>query len=112
MSTRDLTSSSRRSIGVAESRDKGSAGGAACVEIVGFPQILYMRTFGDPDTLFVPLLDSAREACGMIDRLSSHGEDRSNAVMLSGMHLATSLLQGSSFTLGARGLSHEHAYRI
>jgi hypothetical protein len=33
------------------------AGGAAGIEIVDFPQILYTRTFGNPDTLFVPLLE-------------------------------------------------------
>jgi hypothetical protein len=72
--------------------DKNSAGGAAGIEIVGFPQSLYTRTFGDPDVLFVPLLEAAREAYRMLDRLSTHGEERANAVTLSGMHLASSLL--------------------
>jgi len=82
------------------------------VEIVGFPQILYTRTIGDPDTLFVPLLDAARDVLAMVARLSSHGENRPNAVMLSGMHLASSLLRDSSFSLVARGLAHENLYTV
>jgi hypothetical protein len=112
MSSPNLTFDQSKSAGADSRRAKSGAGGAACFEIVGFPQILYIRTFGDPDTLFVPLLDATREACGMIERLATHGEERANAVMLSGMHLATSLLQNSSFSLGARGLSHEHAYTV
>ena len=112
MGTRELANSPKHSTADGQSREKSSAGGAACVEIVGFPQILYMRSFGDPDALFVLLLDSAREAYGTIDRLSTHGEDRSDALRLSGMQLATALLQRSGFTLGARGLPHEHAYTI
>jgi len=87
----------------------GSIGG---VEIVGFPQLLYTRTSGDPDTLFVPLLDAAREACGMIERLAGHGENHSNAAQLSGMHLVSSLLRDSSFSLVSRGLSHDNSYRV
>jgi hypothetical protein len=112
MSTRNLTYAPNKPPRDGTGREKSSAGGAGCIEIIGFPQILYMRTFGDPDTLFAPLVDATREACGMIERLSSHGEGRANAVMLSGMHLATSLLQDSNFSLGARGLSHEHAYTV
>jgi hypothetical protein len=112
MSTRNLTFAPNKSPRDGTSREKSSPGGAGCIEIIGFPQILYMRSFGDPDTLFVLLLDSMREACGMVERLSSRGEGRANAVMLSGMGLATSLLQDSSFSLGARGLSHEHAYIV
>jgi hypothetical protein len=43
-------------------RSDNAAGGSAGIEIVGFPQMLYTRTFGDPDTLFVPLLEAARDA--------------------------------------------------
>jgi hypothetical protein len=92
--------------------DKSSGGGAACVEIVGFPQILYIRTCGDPDILFVPLLDASREAGKMVERLATQGENRQNAAMLSGMHLASTLLKDSSFSLGAKGLSHETAYTM
>ncbi len=88
------------------------AGGAAGVEIAGFPQILFTRTFGDPDMLFVPLMDAAREAYNTIERLCSHGEDRENAVMLSGMQLASSLLRDSSFSLVARGLAHDNSYTV
>ena len=74
--------------------DQSAAGGSAGIEIVGFPQKLYTRTFGDPDTLFVPLLEAAREANTMLARLSGLGEERGNAVTLSGMQLASSLLRG------------------
>lgn len=92
--------------------EKSGGGGAAGVEIAGFPQILFTRTFGDPDMLFVPLLDAAREAYNMIDRLVSRGEKRDSAVMLSGMQLASSLLRDSSFSLVARGLAHENSYLV
>lgn len=89
-----------------------SPGGAAGVEIVGFPQILYTRAFGDPDMLFIPLLRAAREAFQMTQRLHSLGEARSSAVTLSGMQLASALLRDSSFSLGAKGLSHENLYVV
>jgi hypothetical protein len=101
-----------RSTAIAPEGDRPTGGGAACVEIVGFPQVLYMRTFGEPDTLFVPLLDATREAFGLIERLSSGGEERANAVSLCGMHLASSLLRDPSFSLGARGLSPDNAYTV
>jgi hypothetical protein len=92
--------------------EKSAGGGAAGVEIAGFPQILFTRTFGDPDMLFIPLLDAAREAFNTIERLCGHGEKRDNAVLLSGMQLASSLLRDSSFSLVARGLSHDNSYMV
>jgi len=88
------------------------SGGTAGIEIVGFPQILYTRSFGDPDILFVPLLDAAREAHTMLERLSGHGEPRADAVRLSGMQLASSLLREPSFSLAARGQAQEHTYTV
>jgi hypothetical protein len=99
----------------AQSRSGGrmeKGGGAAGVEIVDFPQMLYTRTIGDPDMLFVPLLDAARSAFAMIERLSGHGEDRTNAVQLSGMQLASALLRDSSFSLAARGLAQDNLYTV
>lgn len=96
----------------AGARRSERAGGAAGVEIAGFPQILFTRTFGDPDMLFVPLMDAAREAFNTIERLCTHGEKRENAVMLSGMQLASSLLRDSSFSLVARGLAHDNSYTV
>jgi hypothetical protein len=75
-------------------RTDKATGGSAGIEIVGFPQMLYTRTFGDPDTLFVPLLEAARDANKMLTRLTGLGEERANAVTLSGMQLASSLLRG------------------
>jgi hypothetical protein len=92
--------------------EKSAGGGAAGVEIVGFPQTLFTRTFGDPDTLFVPLLDAAREAYRMSERFSTHGETKANSLMLSGMQLASSLLRDSSFSLVAKGVSHENFYIV
>jgi hypothetical protein len=53
--------------------DQNASGGSAGIEIVGFPQKLYTRTLGDPDTLFVPLLEAARDANKMLDRLIGLG---------------------------------------
>ena len=74
--------------------DQKATGGSAGIEIVGFPQKLYTRTFGDPDTLFVPLLEAARDANKMLERFIGLGEERGNAVTLSRMQLASSLLRG------------------
>jgi hypothetical protein len=112
MSASNLTLGLPKPSGTGARLEKNAAGGAAGVEIVGFPQTLFTRTFGDPDMLFVPLLDAARDVYGMIDRLSGHGESRANAVMLTGMHLASSLLRDPSFSLVARGLVHETTYRV
>lgn len=112
MSSRNLAFSPGKQAGPAAHSDSGSGGGAACVEIVGFPQILYIRTCGDPDILFIPLLDAARDAGAMVDRLATQGENRSNAAMLSGMHLASTLLKDANFSLGAKGLSHETSYTV
>lgn len=92
--------------------NSNSPGGAAGVEIVGFPQILHTRAFGDPDMLFTPLLHAAREAFRMTQRLHGLGEARPSAVTLSGMQLASALLRDPSFSLGAKGLSHENLYVV
>jgi hypothetical protein len=112
MSTANLAFNASKPRTAGSRQEKSAGSGAAGVEIVGFPQILFTRTFGDPDTLFVPLLDAARDVCGMIERLSGHGENRPNAVMLSGMHLASSLLRDTSFSLVARGPLHENLYTV
>src|SRR5271168_4692321 len=112
MSPPSLTFSGNKMVPAGARQEKSAVGGAAGVEIKGFPQILYTRTSGDPDTLFVPLLDAARDVMAMVERLSGHGENRSNAVMLSGMHLASSLLRDSSFSMVARGLTHENVYTV
>jgi hypothetical protein len=92
--------------------EKSAPAAPAGVEIVGFPQVLHTRSYGDPDTLFVPLLDAAREAQRMVDRLSSHGEPRATAVRLSAMQLASALLRDSSFSLVARGMSQDNSYTV
>ncbi len=91
---------------------KTAAGGPAGIEIVGFPQILYTRTMGDPDTLFIPLLDACREASQLIERLCTRQEDRENATMLSRTHLASVLLRDSAFSLLAKLQSEENFYRV
>jgi len=92
--------------------DRRVVAASAVVEISGFPQALHTRGYGDPDTLFVPLLDAAREACRMIERLTKHGEERAAAVRLSAMHLASVLLRDAGFSLVARGTSHENFYIV
>jgi hypothetical protein len=112
MTSRDMTLSPGRLATATTRPEKSATGGIAGVEIVGFPQVLHTRTIGDPDSLFVALLDAAREACAMIERLTNQGENRANAVMLTGMHLATFLLKDQSFSLVARGTAHETSYRV
>ena len=89
-----------------------ATGGSAGIEILGFPQKLYTRTFGDPDTLFVPSLEAARDANKMLDRLIGLGEERGNVVTRSGMQLASSLLRDNSFSLVSIGLWHENTYTV
>jgi hypothetical protein len=98
MNIANLTTRSGETAGLAARSQKSGAGGAAGIEIVGFPQTLYTRTFGDPDMLFLPLLAAAREAFGVCERLASHGESHATAVKLSGMQLASSLLSGGERT--------------
>lgn len=88
------------------------AAAAAGLEIVGFPQFLYTRAFGDPDLLFVPLLELAREAVSFGERSIALGESREQAIMMSGIRLATSLLADSSFSLSARVLTEDNQYIV
>jgi hypothetical protein len=83
-----VESREREAVAGAARRSEKGGGGAAGVEIAGFPQILFTRTFGDPDMLFVPLLDAARESFNTIERLCTHGEKKDNAVLLSGMQFS------------------------
>ena len=92
--------------------DQNASGRSAGIEIIGFPQKLYTRTFGDPDTLFVPLLEAARDANKMLVRLTGLGEERGNAVTLSGTQLASSFLRDNSFSLVSLGLSHGNTYAV
>jgi hypothetical protein len=112
MNSRDTSSSGFRNSANAANRNSRSASGAASVEITGFPQALFVRTFGDPDTLFIPLLEATRDAFGLMGRLQGQGESQANAVSLCAMHLASSLLRDSQFSLGARGLSPENSYMV
>jgi hypothetical protein len=77
-------------------------------DIVGFPQVLLTPAYGDPDLLFVPLLEMAREAVTFRDRLTTHGEDRAHAITMSGIRRATTLMGDSSFSLAARSLNEEN----
>lgn len=56
--------------------DQKATGGSAGIEIVAFPQKLYTRTFGEPDTLFVPILEAACDANKLLARLIGLGEER------------------------------------
>ncbi len=82
------------------------------VDIVGFPQVLLTRAYGDPDLLFVPLLEMARAAVTFRDRLTTHGEDRAHAITMSGIRMATTLMRDSRFSLAARSLNEENHYIV
>jgi hypothetical protein len=97
--------------GASTAETSSLASGMGGVQIAHFPQMLCTRS-GDPDSLFVPLLDAAREARQMVERLSGHGEEKTNAASLAGMQLASVLLKSSIFSLVARGQKYEHAYSI
>jgi hypothetical protein len=92
--------------------DHQIASGPGDVEIVGFPQILHTRAFGHPDMLFVPLLEGARDAANLCERLTAGGESSEHAATMSGIQLVSGLLKDSSFSLSARGLKEEHYYCV
>jgi hypothetical protein len=110
MTSRELAVSPDKSLGAKIRNEK--AGTPASVEVAGFPQMLHTRSYGDPDTLFLPLLESSREAYRMAERLTKHGEDRAAAIRLSAMHLASTLLRDSGFSLAARGMVQENSYSV
>jgi hypothetical protein len=91
--------------------NSSALGGTAEVEIKEFPQLLFTRS-GDPEALFLPLLDAARESHGMLQRLLLHGESKSGAASLAGMNLASVLLRSAVFSIIGRGHGGEHAYAI
>jgi hypothetical protein len=82
------------------------------VDIVGFPQLLHTRSFGNPDLLFLPLLELARDAVVFGEKLAAHGENREHAIMMSGIRMATTLMGESSFSLSTRGLAEENHYTV
>jgi hypothetical protein len=92
--------------------DQQVRSGPGGVEIAGFPQILHTRAFGHPDVLFVPLLEGAREAATLCERLTTGGETKDRAITMSGIQLVSGLLQDSSFALSTRGMLEEHHYFV
>ncbi len=93
----------------AKARSTAVTGG---VDISGFPQLLMTREFGDPDTLFMPLLKSAREALEASKALAASGQGASQASMMASIHLATALLKDSNFTLGSKGSLTQNYYLL
>src|SRR5208282_2743416 len=92
--------------------DQHASSGPGGVEIAGFPQILHTRSLGHPDVLFVPLLEGAKEAAGLCERLTAGGEIGDRSITMSGIQLVSALLQDSSFSLSARGMLEEHQYFV
>ena len=92
--------------------DQQVSSGPGGVEIAGFPQILQSRTSGHPDILFISLLDGAKEAAGLCERLTAGGESMDRALTMSGIQLVSGLLKDSSFSLSARGMPVEHQYFV
>jgi len=90
-----------------KSRSSSVSGG---IEIIGFPQLLFTREFGDPDTLLIPLLDAAREAMNATQSLSgSHGAG-SQASMMAAIHVATAFMKDSNFTLAPKSSQPQSRY--
>jgi hypothetical protein len=96
-------------ISAARTRTQAVTGG---VDITGFPQLLLTREFGDPDTLLVPLLKSAREALDACKNLIASGQNESQANMMGAIHLATALMKDSNFTLGSKHSQTQNDYLI
>jgi hypothetical protein len=82
------------------------------VDISGFPQRLLTREFGDPDTLLLPLLRSAREAIEAGKSLMASGQGASQANMMASIHLATALLKDSNFSLSSKGSQTQNDYVV
>jgi hypothetical protein len=90
--------------------DQEGLSGSGGVEIAGFPQMLHTSSFGHPDMLFVPLLEGAREAVILCERVTAGGETPEHAAAMSGIQLVSSLMRESGFSLSARGIQEEHHY--
>lgn len=92
--------------------DQKVASGPGNVEISGFPQVLHTRALGHPDMLFVPLMEGAREAAAMTERLAGLGESTERATAVAAIQLASTLMSDSSFALSARGMPATHHYVV
>jgi hypothetical protein len=90
-------------------RSLAAAGG---VEISGFPQLLLTRECGNPDTLFCPLLGSAREALKTCQATVAKPQDKSQVAQMAAIYLATALLKDVHFTLASKGSQSQNHYVI
>lgn len=70
------------------------------------------REFGDPDTLLLPLLNSAREALEAGKTMLASGQSASQAHMMASIHLATALLKDSNFSLSSKGSQTQNDYVV
>ncbi len=86
--------------------------GPGGVEIAGFPQVVHTRSFGHPDVLFIPLINEARAAISLCQRLAADESTREQAAAMSGIQLVSGLLRDPSFALSVRGLQEEHYYYL
>ena len=97
------------------SRSKtGASAQSGGVDIAGFPQLLLTRQCGDPDALFIPLLEAAREALAIAKGFTSQGGSESSmtASKMAGMHIATSFLQDSRFTFAPKNSQTQSHYLL
>jgi len=92
-------------------RTSAQSGG---VDIVGFPQLLLTRQCGDPDALFIPLLEAAREALVIAKGFTSQAGSESSmtASKMAGMHIATSFLQDTRFTFAPKNSPTQSHYLL
>lgn len=80
------------------------------VDIVGFPQLLLTREFGDPEALFIPLLEAAREAVAISKNFATQGGPQ--ASKMAAMHVATSFLHDPSFTFASKNSQTQSLYLL
>ncbi|MGA2095465.1 MAG: hypothetical protein ABSH39_04140 [Candidatus Acidiferrum sp.] len=90
-----------------KSRTSAVSGG---IEVVGFPQLLFTREFGDPDTLLIPLLDAAHEALESTRSLPPGNSGNGQGGMMSAIYLATSFMKDNHFTLAPLGCQPQTRY--
>jgi len=112
MSTRSIPASPGKSADAGPPITTSTASGPGGIKIIGFPQVLYTRVFGAPDALFVPLLDAARDAYRIVERLGGQNENRANSVLMGSAQLASVMLRDASFSLVATLQTVESLYTV
>lgn len=82
------------------------------VEVAGLPQVLHTRNLGGLDTLFNPLLDTARGIVSFMAKMCAAGESKQQALSMARIRFASEMLQEPGFTLAPRGLEEDNSYLV